>query len=611
MIISLVCLASHLQGQQAKIDSMLASLPSAASDSLAFDILQNVADEYSYFDAKKGIEYSNKALVLAEKMNKPEKKGIAYNLLGINYEGQSAYAKALDAYFESLKWNEAASNKKGEAASLSNIGNVFNAQGELGKALEYYQRALEINRELGNSTYMAVNLGNMGVVYFNQHKTEEALQAYSEALKLCRENHDPTNEVGNLINIAGIEAGRANYGKALDYFRQAEKIAADNHDRYLLASATVYIGDTYATFAKNYEAQSAGRLPLSKAAAIQKAIEMLKKGREQCREIGLLDPQMYAEKSLSEMHALAGNFRESLANYQSYTALKDSMFNSQNKVTIANLETKRELEIRDKQIEIDRLAVEKKRNERAYFIAGIFGLLLIIVGAVRSVILQKKGNRLLSIEKQRSDDLLLNILPGDTAEELKKNGSAQARRYESVSVLFTDFQNFTKFSESMSPEALVAEIDYCYRGFDQIVEQFGIEKIKTIGDAYMAAGGLPQINTSHAGDTVAAALAIRDFIAVYKAEWQAKGKPFLEIRIGVHTGPVVAGIVGSKKFAYDIWGDTVNIAARMESSGTAGKVNISQTTFLLVKDAFVCTHRGKIEAKNKGEIDMYFVEQPA
>lgn len=208
----------------------------------------------------------------------------------------------------------------------------------------------------------------------------------------------------------------------------------------------------------------------------------------------------------------------------------------------------------------------------------------------------------------RSEALLLNILPNEIAEELKANGSAKAKLFDYVTVMFTDFKNFTQITEKLTPAELVAEIDTLFKAFDNIISKHNIEKIKTIGDSYMCAGGLPVANNTHAIDVVSATMDIQQFMQQHWQKRKREGKEPFEIRIGVHTGPVVAGIVGDKKFAYDIWGDTVNLASRMESSGEAGKVNISGSTYELVKDKFKCMHRGKIQAKNKGEIDMYFVE---
>jgi class 3 adenylate cyclase len=217
----------------------------------------------------------------------------------------------------------------------------------------------------------------------------------------------------------------------------------------------------------------------------------------------------------------------------------------------------------------------------------------------------------LTAEKERSDKLLLNILPAEVADELKASGEAEAKLINEVTVLFTDFKGFTAMSEQLSPQELVRDIHECFSAFDRIMEKHGIEKIKTIGDSYMAAGGLPTPNSTHAMDVVKAALEILEFIEKGKKHRQDQVLPYFEIRIGIHTGPVVAGIVGVKKFAYDIWGDTVNTASRMESSGEVGQVNISETTFALVKDGpgLTFTARGKVQAKGKGEMEMYFVQR--
>jgi class 3 adenylate cyclase len=217
----------------------------------------------------------------------------------------------------------------------------------------------------------------------------------------------------------------------------------------------------------------------------------------------------------------------------------------------------------------------------------------------------------LRAERDRSNELLLNILPEEVAEELKAKGAADARHFDQATVLFTDFRGFTQLSEQVGPAELVQELNACFKAFDAIMGKYRIEKIKTIGDAYMAAGGLP--DPSHGGplDVVLAALEMQAFMVEHKAERVAAGKPCFEMRVGIHTGPVVAGIVGVKKFQYDIWGDTVNTASRMESSGEIGHVNISGATYERVKDqpGLVFTPRGKVQAKGKGEMEMWFVER--
>ena len=204
------------------------------------------------------------------------------------------------------------------------------------------------------------------------------------------------------------------------------------------------------------------------------------------------------------------------------------------------------------------------------------------------------SNLELGKEKKKTDDLLLNILPLETADELKRWGVSPARSYESVTVMFTDFKGFTKISEQLTPQRLVSELDLCFRAFDDIITRHQIEKIKTIGDSYLCVGGMPKANQTHARDVVAAALEMQKYMSVLKQEKQKHNDPYFEMRIGIHSGPVVAGIVGVKKFAYDLWGDTVNTASRMESSCEVGKVNVSGTTWELIKGRFHCIHRGKL-----------------
>ena len=221
----------------------------------------------------------------------------------------------------------------------------------------------------------------------------------------------------------------------------------------------------------------------------------------------------------------------------------------------------------------------------------------------------EKQKEIIEEAKAQSDSLLLNILPGEIADELKKFGKSFARKHEQVSVLFSDIKGFTSIAESLSPVKLVAQLDDIFGAFDNIIAKYGMEKIKTIGDAYMCASGLPQSDSENAVKAVKAALDMQHFIKGFGVANKIQNLPVYEIRIGINTGPIVAGVVGTKKFVYDIWGDTVNLASQMEQHSEPGKVNISGETYNLIKDYFQFTHRGKIAAKSKGQVDMYFVNQ--
>jgi len=217
----------------------------------------------------------------------------------------------------------------------------------------------------------------------------------------------------------------------------------------------------------------------------------------------------------------------------------------------------------------------------------------------------------IKVQKHRSEELLLNILPRNVAEELEKTGEAQAKAFTMVTVMFTDFVGFSEVSKKVSAELLVDEIHHCFSGFDNIIQKYKIEKIKTIGDSYLCTSGLPVSNYTHAVDMINAAFEIRRFIHQRKLAKESKGEIPFDIRIGIHTGPVVAGIVGVRKFQYDIWGDTVNTANRVETASKAGKINISQSTFDIIQDnsEFMFEERGQIEVKGRGKLEMYFVER--
>src|ERR1039458_3549193 len=445
--------------------------------------------------------------------------------------------------------------------------------------------------ELGNKKGMAFAYNNIGSVYLDQANYPEALKNQFLALKIREELGDKNGIANSNGNLGNINFKQGNYSEALKSYFVVLKIKEELGDKDALTAAYLNIGETYIKEKKYNDASL-----------------YLNKGLTLAKERGILDWIRNSYEFLTELDSSQGNFSKALEHYKLYITIRDSLVNTDpTKKTVAlqmNYDFgKKQDSLNAVQAKKDAVAAVEIKKQRQQKIGLLGGLAIMVVFAF--IFFRQRNN--IKAGKKKSDELLLNILPEEVAEELKQKGYADAREIVEASVMFTDFKDFTRISEKMTPSELVKEIDYCFSAFDNIIHKHGIEKIKTIGDAYMCAGGLPVANKTHAEDTVKAALEIRDFMANHNKEKIAKGELPFEIRIGINTGPVVAGIVGVKKFAYDIWGDTVNLASRMESSGKEGEVNITGSTFELVNDKFNCAYRGKIQTKNKGEVDMYFV----
>jgi class 3 adenylate cyclase len=329
-----------------------------------------------------------------------------------------------------------------------------------------------------------------------------------------------------------------------------------------------------------------------------------------------------AFKDFSKIYAAMGDFTKAYEYRKKYDEMRYRRLDENRAHEFTRRESlyadrKKEDDLKRKELEVAQKDAELSRNRatRNGLIGGAVALLLLTTLLYNRNRLRARSNQQLAAKnavieraRKRADELLMNILPEAAAAELKINNSVKPVRYESVTVMFTDFKGFTKIAELVSPEELIEELDACFRLFDSIVEQYGLEKIKTIGDSYMCAGGLPVKNDTHALNAVEAAIAMQKGLKILMDQNAAEGKHVFEMRVGIHTGAVVAGVVGSHKFAYDIWGDTVNIASRIEQASEPNKINISSSTYELVKDKYPCLQRGLVAAKNKGSIEMYFVE---
>ncbi len=639
VFVYVIFLSIHCFGQELQTDSIKSVIKTLKDDSVKVIALNDLSSLLWKSHPDQAIEYANEARDLGYKIN--YKTGVAYALknIGMGYYTKGKYIDVLESWQQSLAVFDSIGDKIGVSNLLNNLGAVYFNQGDDVRAIEYYLRSLKVAEEIGDTLRIASALLNIGNVYLNKDETLDiSLEYLFRGLALAKEIGDQ-DAIGNAsVNIGEIYLRRDNYDSALYYFEKsltAYEIDGSGSGPYALNnigkvytkigiydSAITHHNEAYKIAEQINDKLQMAQSLLGLANAYNKkqnyleAVSSYKQAEIITKEIGATKELKEVYEGISQVYAEIHDFTKAYKYQALVTKINLDIYNTENDKKIERLQFSYEIE--EKQGEIDLLEknsiIEQLKTKRQKAIStgiGIAGFLILILGAglFSRYKYIHRTKQIIEAEKDRSENLLLNILPHETAEELKTHGEAKARRYEMVSIIFTDFKGFTALSSNLSPEELVKEIHHCYKAFDDIVTRHGIEKIKTIGDAYMAAGGLPVPNETHALDVLRAAIEIRDFMADLRTERQEKNQPYFDIRIGIHSGPVVAGIVGTKKFAYDIWGDTVNIASRMESNSEPGKINISATTYELIKDLFVCTPRGAINVKGGGDKIMYFVDE--
>jgi class 3 adenylate cyclase len=629
------------------VDSLQQKLAQPMEDSLRGKLNLKLANYYLNAGlGKEARPFIEKALELSTKMNNLKALTLANNLMGNTYFYTEDYEQAEKYWKIAL---DLAIQRQDQAMILSikgDMANALTAQGKYPEALNTYYELLANAEKKGDSSKVALALSNAAIVYSLIGENQKGISMLQRAIPILRNEKDYFRWLASLQTLGNLYESTKEYQKSLDVFTEAKGIAeAQEMKDFLpiiyqgmgLACQQMHrYGAAYECLQKSYQAfMEMGEEQSLDAAITQETLgslyydiamdpnsEALVKFFGGNKNKALLESQRLIEKSikvfeeyedlenlkaaletLSSTERALGQFEKALTHFERFQVLSDSLFNLEKDKKIAQREMqytfdKKEAMIRSEQ---EKKIIQQRIIRNAALIT-LFGALIF------GFVVFRQRNKIAK-EQKRSEELLLNILPKEVAEELKTKGEAEAKLINDATVLFTDFKGFTELSEKLTPKELIQDLNECFTAFDNIIQKYGLEKIKTIGDSYMAAGGLPTPKATHAEDMVHAALEIRNFIENGKAKRMAKGATYFEIRIGVHTGPVVAGIVGVKKFSYDIWGDTVNTASRLETSGETGKVNISETTYKLVKDKFNCTYRGKIQAKHKGEMHMYFVEE--
>ena len=530
-----------------------------------------------------------------------------HNVVALVYEKGGAYSEALDHYNLALKSSLVTGNPLQIGSVTNNIANVYHNMNENDQAIKYYEEARDLFEEIGHKEFLANTIGNLGDVYRSMESYEKAEEYLMRNLEMRKELGYAFNLAFAYINLATLEVNRKNFEKALEYANLAEGIFLERGSNFGMMA--LEDGMIIANMIQGNAHMELGNY--------NKAIELFKESYQLADKYNNMEFKAGAAEYLYTVYKNAGNLRSSLNYHEELMILKDSLKTDDVGKKLLQVNYSK-IKLADSLMQVEEknrleLAYEKElleeTNTRNIFVASGLILLIISGGLWNRLNFTRKSRKIIEKERDRSESLLLNILPAEVAEELKEKGEAKARDFELVTVLFTDFKGFTQASEKMTANELVDELNYCFKGFDRIMEKYGIEKIKTIGDAYMAVAGLHGPALDAAVNAARAGLEMQEFVVARKKARESEGCQAFDMRVGLHSGHVVAGIVGIKKFQYDIWGDTVNTAARMESASQVGKVNISQTTFELIADTdgFSFTDRGKIEAKGKGEMNMYFV----
>lgn len=516
--------------------------------------------EGSYNDA---LGYYNEAIAIRTILN--DEIGIAdlNTNSGIIHGFLSNYALAIKSHLLALNTYEKLGQESRMASAAMNIGLIYSEQQNYEDALKMYERALVVRR--GNNEIKAVAdlLNNIGIVHFEQHRYHDALEVYQQSLELRNQMGDKAKIASSYSNLGNVYRAQGNTDEALDYYMHALNLFTIVNEKRGLMQSYNNLGELYFE-TKNFP----------------EAHKYLDIAVRLGKETGLKNPLRKSYEFLTSVYEQEGFYREAYNTHKLYTQLDKEIQNSETSKQIAQMTLRYEIEQKEQ-------AAEAERIKNAELTKAFLSL---------------------EQEKKRSEELLNNILPEEISQELKEYGKTKARSFESATVLFADIQGFTSISTQLSAEDIVSSIDEYFEAFDRVVEKHGIEKIKTIGDAYLCVGGIPVATQNHAEAVLQTA---KDFLAEVerlKLSRSAEGKHTFEFRLGIHTGPVVAGIVGIKKFAYDIWGDTVNTASRLQQYSEPNRINISEHTFRLIEDKFACTYRGEIEAKNKGKLKMYFVE---
>ena len=555
----------------------------------ALNILGSISHDQGVFPV--ALEYFQQSLALFELLNDKHRVAVVLGNIGLVYRNLSEYGKAVEFYHKALEIDEELDNSSGIARHLGNIGNVYLLLGDYHKALEYYHKALSLAEELGNSSAIATHTSNIGNVYLYLSDNTNALEYYHKALAIQENLEDKIGIAIAIGNIAGVYSFLLDYQKSLEYYYKALDFYEELGSKSGMADMNGNIGivnhqlkDYSSSLLHHYKALSMNQelgnttgvaFNTSSLGALYgekkfegynpvKAEEYLLQAIELNQELGSKHDLYLNHEVLSELYDQIGEGTKAYNHYKIFHELEKEVQNEAMKKQAEQLNYERKTVEREKQIAVDRA------------------------------------------KHEATEQLLHNVLPPSIAAKMLGGAKLIAEKLDNVTVLFADIVGFTKLSQQISPEELVQGLDMIFSEFDILAEKYGLEKIKTIGDAYMVVAGAPVPRIDHAEVMAIMAMEMQETIKKFSS---ITTKSRIEIRIGIHTGEVVAGVIGRKKFAYDLWGDAVNTASRMESHSVPGKIHVTEEFRKAVGSKFYFYERGELDIKGKGMMKTYFLEK--
>jgi class 3 adenylate cyclase/tetratricopeptide (TPR) repeat protein len=588
--------------------------------------------EYNKYD--KAQEYFDKALEISELIKDNKVIANIYSSMSIMYMNKSELDKSADYARKALTLRLKLDSKRDIIKSYTTLGNILGQASSYEEALENHFKALKLAEETNETKWIAGCNNNIGAIYNSLNETSKALEYYLKGAKIREKNDRNSVELAySYNNLAIIYKKLKNYDLSIEYLKKSMNIKKIHNDLQGIASSSNNLGSTYISAGKYDLAEkyindayiiynkmqnnlgivgalnNFGFLYMQKK-DFPRALKYSRMANELSLKVGNKQHSLRSYGLTVKIYEYMGDFKNAYLYHQKYFDYKDSLFNAESEKQMAEIQTKYETEKKEKEntlLKQEKLVNELRLSRNIYwrrFLTFILGSVVIIAFLIYYMYKkQRYTNKLIQIEKEKTDSLLLNILPIEIAKELKEKGETTPQSFDNVTVIFSDLVNFTETVSKFKPEKVINELNELFTQFDNIMEKNNCERIKTIGDAYLAVCGMPEPNPDHAVNIVKSAIEMIRYIQNRNSNNEIRWS----VRIGIHTGSVVGGVVGIKKYIYDIFGDTINTTSRIETQSLPMQINISETTYELVKNEFTFTENKTVDVKGKGEIKMYML----